>query len=559
MLSPSRELEFLKFLDTLGQYLRATRDPRKALTFALREGRAFFQAESGCIAVAEAGQDARMLIALRRDDWDLAHIGRFIRHTRPPVRSDVVLAPIRRRGAAWGAMAFRRASPPFGHDDGRLLARVTAAVSDAIQSMDRERMLEVRDRIDRRIMELLHPKDLFYQILDGLRSLTHYDHSSALLIRERGEDTLRLVAEQISWTKARSRHIGLTLPIDAELEPALASAEIYGFDREGNVWRSWTGKPVARLAELLDYNRDHDGAHARESAMLCAPLVARDGTIGLLKVASRHPGRLTPFDAELVDRFRSQAAVAIQNLTRTESLQARMLTAERKHAMADLARTVSHDVNNALGAMLPLIQQMQADLQGGRMDRAVYLDDLDQVQKSVQACRRIFGGMLSFARGGARRSHHGEVSPALETTLAVLKDGMQRRGIDLVVETVDDLAPVACGQSDLEQVFLNLLTNAREASSQGGQVTVRVEPQAERIAITIADSGCGIASEDLARVFEPFFTTKPNGNGLGLSICRSILWEVGGTLNVQSELAKGTRVVVTVPWAPLVRGHLATS
>ena len=559
MLSPSRELEFLKFLDTLGQYLRATHDPRKALTFALREGRTFFEAESGCIAVAEAGKDARVLIALRRDDWDLAHIGQFIRHTRPPVRSDVVLAPIRRRGAAWGAMAFRRASPPFGHDDGRLLARVTAVVSDAIQSMDRERMLEVRDRIDRRIMELLHPKDLFYQILDGLRSLTHYDHSSALLIRERGEDTLRLVAEQIAWTKARSRHIGLTLPIDAELEPALASAEIYGFDRDGDVWRSWTGKPVARLAELLDYNRDHDGAHARESAMLCAPLVARDGTIGLLKVASRHPGRLTPFDAELVDRFRSQAAVAIQNLTRTESLQARMLTAERKHAMADLARTVSHDVNNALGAMLPLIQQMQADLQGGRMDRAVYLDDLDQVQKSVQACRRIFGGMLSFARGGARRSHHGEVSPALETTLAVLKDGMQRRGIDLVVDTVDDLPPVACGQSDLEQVFLNLLTNAREASSQGGRVTVQVEPQPERIAITIADSGCGIASEDLARVFEPFFTTKANGNGLGLSICRSILWEVGGTLNVQSEVAKGTRVLVTVPWAPLVRGHLATS
>jgi signal transduction histidine kinase len=218
--------------------------------------------------------------------------------------------------------------------------------------------------------------------------------------------------------------------------------------------------------------------------------------------------------------------------------------------MADLARTVSHDVNNALGAMLPLIQQMQADLQGGRMDRAVYLEDLDQVQKSVQACRRIFGGMLSFARGGARRSHHGEVSPALETTLAVLKDGMQRRGIDLVVETVDDLPPVACGQSDLEQVFLNLLTNAREASSQGGQVTVRVEPQEERIAITIADSGCGIAPEDLPRVFEPFFTTKASGNGLGLSICRSILWEIGGTLNVQSEMHKGTRVLVTVPWAP---------
>ena len=56
--------------------------------------------------------------------------------------------------------------------------------------------------------------------------------------------------------------------------------------------------------------------------------------------------------------------------------------------------------------------------------------------------------------------------------------------------------------------------------------------------------------EDLPRVFEPFFTTKASGNGLGLSICRSILWEIGGTLNVQSEMHKGTRVLVTVPWAP---------
>jgi two-component system NtrC family sensor kinase len=556
MLSASRELEFLKFLDNLGQYLRSTREPRKALAFALRESRTFFRADSGCVAVAEAGEpDARLLLTVPgQDSWDLQHIGRFIRHTHPPVRSDVMMAPVRRRGAAWGAMVFRRPRPAFDRDDGRLLARVTAVVSEAIQLMDRERMLDVRDRIDRRIMELIHPKDLFYQILAGLRSLTHYDHSSALLIRERGEDTLRVVAEQIAWTKARSHRIGLKLPLDAELQPMLASAEIHGFDRQDDAWHAWTGKPVSQLAELLDYNRGRqDAGEAREASMLCAPLVARDDMIGILKVAARHPGRLKPFDAELVDRFRSQAAVAIQNLTRTESLQARMLAAERKHAIADLARTVSHDVNNALGSMLPLIQQMQAELQTGRMDSAVYLDDLDQVQKSMQACRRIFGGMLSFARGGARRTHHGQVSPALETTLAVLRDGMQRRGIELVVETKDDLPPVACGQSDLEQVFLNLLTNAREASSQGGNVTLRVEPEQDRMAITVVDTGCGIAPENLPRVFEPFFTTKLNGNGLGLSICRSILWEVGGTLNLQSELRKGTRVHVTVPWASSTR------
>ncbi len=551
MLSTSRELEFLKFLDKLSRHLRSIREPRKALGHALRESRIFFQATRGCVAVADAGEpEARVLLTVPRDGgWDLQHIGRFIRHTNPPARTGVMMAPIRRHGAAWGAMVFSRPQPAFDHDDGRLLARITAAVSEAIQFMDRERMLEVRDRIDRRIMEQIHPKDLFYQILAGLRSLTHYDHSSALLIRENGEDSLRVVAEQISWTKARSHRIGLTVPVDAALHAALASAEIHGFDRHGDVWSEWTGKPVARLAEMLDYNRGGSDTDEREASMLCAPLVARDGMFGILKVAARHPGKLTLFDVELVDRFRSQAAVAIQNLTRTESLQARIVTAERKHAIADLARTVSHDVNNALGSMLPLIQQIQADLQSGMMEPGVYLADLEQVQKSMQVCRRIFGGMLSFARGGARRTHHGQVQPALETTLAVLKDGIERRGIDLMVETKDDLPPVACGQSDLEQVFLNLLTNARDASSKGGNVTVRVEPQQDQMAITIADTGCGIAPEDLQRVFEPFFTTKVNGNGLGLSICRSILWEIGGTMSLHSEPRKGTRVQVTVPWA----------
>jgi two-component system NtrC family sensor kinase len=547
----TRELDFFKFVDTLSNRMKPMREPRKALAHTLRETRDFFGATRGCIAVADDGEaDARVLIALPREgDWDLLHIGRFIRHSHPPVQADVMMAPIRRRGAAWGALALTRPHPIFDRYDRRLLARIAAAVSEAIQFMDRERMLGVRDRIDRKIMEQIDPKDLFYQILDGLRSLTHYDHSSALLIREPSEEALRVAAEQIAWTKARSERIGLTLPLDADVRPILESAEIYGFDRRNGVWIEWSGKPVTRLAEILDYNRAA-GGDAREASMLCAPLVTRDGIFGVLKVAARHPGRLRPFDAELVDRFRSQAAVAIQNLTRTESLQARLLTAERRHAIAELARTVSHDVNNALGSMLPLVQQMQEDLRTGKLDPAVYLDDLEQLQKSLLVCRRIFGGMLSFARGGARHTRHGHVRPAIETSVAVLRDGMVRRGIELVVDGPDGLPPVACGQSDLEQVFLNLLTNAREASAEGGTVSVDFQPRQDGLAVTITDTGSGIAPEHLPRIFEPFFTTKANGNGLGLSICRSILWEVGGTLHVHSEPARGTRVDVTVPWAP---------
>jgi signal transduction histidine kinase len=98
-------------------------------------------------------------------------------------------------------------------------------------------------------------------------------------------------------------------------------------------------------------------------------------------------------------------------------------------------------------------------------------------------------------------------------------------------------------------VFLNLLTNARDATPQGGRITVTVRAVDRLVEISIADSGCGIPAEHLPRVLEPFFTTKENGSGLGLSICRSVLWEVDGTLTIQSEPGSGTDVRVLVPQA----------
>ena len=549
MLSPARELESFKFLDRLSTHLKRAQGSQKALRHVLRDARELLDATHGCIAVArEGGPGAQLLFAVPRDGkWDLDLLGRFIRHEHPSRPDDLLIAPLRRRGGAWAALAFMRPGRPFERYDGHLLGRVAAIASEAIQHMDRERMLGIRDRIDRKIMEQLHPKDLFYQILDGLRSLTSYDHSSALLIRDESGEAFELVAEQIAWTKAKSQRIGLRIGLSDPVRLVLETGLIHGFDRRGEQWQEWNGKPVAMLATWLDYN----GGQEREGSMLCAPLVARDELFGLLKVAGKQPGKLAPFDAALVEHFRSQAAIAIDILNRTESLQARMLTAERKHAMADLARSVSHDVNNALGSMLPLVQQMQEDLQQGPPDAAVWQEDLGQLQRSLQVCRRIFGGMLSFSRGTARRSRIGHVRSAVETALAILKSGIERRGIHLSIEIPEDLPPVACGQSELEQVLLNLLTNAREATGRGGKLTVAAQYLDEGVVIVITDGGSGIAPEHLSRVLEPFFTTKPNGSGLGLTICRSIIWEAGGTISIQSELGKGTRVDVTVPPAPI--------
>jgi two-component system, NtrC family, sensor kinase len=553
MLPMERELAALKFLDGLGVQLRGVREPQQSLRLVLRSTRDFFDAAQGCIAVLQPGRPhANLLLTQPRTaSWDLDALTRFIRHEHPPVRPYLLLGPVRRRGGAWGAIAVMRERRPFDREDGRLLVRIAAALSDAIDQTDRDRIRGVRDRIDRKMMEHLHPKDLFYQILAGLRSLTHYDHSSALFIRDESEGALRLVAEQIAWKKARSRRIGLRLRIREADAAMLMSGRMFGFDRRSGSWQAWKNQPPTRLAETLDDDSTDPlgDEQIREDSILLAPLLTRDGLVGLLKIAARHAGQFRPYDADLVEHFRSQAAIAIQNLRRTESLRSRVVTAERKHAMADLARTVAHDVNNALGAMLPLVQQLQEDLRAGRLEPTVLSEDLEQLQKSLQVCRRIFGGMLSFARGAARRTGHAQVRRAIETASAILKYGLGRSGIELVIDVPEDLPTVACSQGDLEQVFLNLLTNAREAMPHGGRITVEARLAVHGVEITVSDSGCGIAKEHLPLVTEPFFTTKPHGNGLGLSICRSILWEVDGTITIRSEAGSGTRVDIALPQA----------
>jgi signal transduction histidine kinase len=559
MLPAQRELAALKFIDGLSAHLKDVREPHKALRHALRDTREFFGASHGCIATLRAGHpQADLLFSLpKKRDWDLEVLTRYIRHTHPPVRSDMLIGSVRRRGGAWGALALVAAGKAFDREDRRLIARIAGVLTDAVHRIDRDRLLGVRDRIDRKIMEQIQPKDLFYQILDGLRSLTVYDHSSALLIREEEPSSLRVVAEQIAWTKAKSERIGLRIPLTPADRAHLQSAQVFGFYRHGERWRDWSGRDGGGLAELLDYNRGDAGAgeHVREASMLCAPLVTRDSLVGVLKIAARHPEQLKPFDAELVEHFRSQAAIAIQNLHRTETLRARVVAAERKYAMADLARTVAHDLNNALGAMLPLIQQMQSDLRRGAVAPEVFAEDLEQVLKSLQLCRRIFGGMLTFSRNAARRVGFGQVRRAVDTASAILKYGMSRSAIELQVDVPEGIPDVACSQSDLEQVFLNLLTNAREATPQGGRIAVTVAAVDGVVEISIADTGIGIAPENLSRVLEPFFTTKAHGNGLGLSICRSVLWEVDGRLTIRSEPGAGTDVRVRVPLASPQQAH----
>ena len=546
-----RDLDLWIFLDELKSSLRAVREDQNALRLSLRRTCELFKVGDGCIATLTHDGSRGELISVipRGGQWDLGLLSAFLQKQRADIPPNIIMAPVYRRGRSWAVLALR-GQRKFELPSGYLaLRRIAKLMSETMETIDWQRTIEVRSRIDRKILEQLRPQDLFYQILHGLRSLTRYDHSSALLICDRRENTLELVAEQIAWQKGKSSQIGLKLPLSDDIWSLMRNEMVYGFDWRDGRWEEWSGGRSTPLAQLLDYNKivEASSSDLRESSILCAPLATRDGLLGVLKVAACYPGSFSGYEANLVEQFMPLAAVAIHNSQRTVTLEAKMLEAEKKHAVANLVRGVSHDVNNALGCVLPLVQQIMADVQSNRLQIHTLSHDVQQIEQAIQTCRRIFGGMLALARGANQGSAQANVRRALDSALAVLRDGLERQGISLDVQLGDVVPRIQVGQGDLEQLFLNLTTNARDAMPTGGLLSIKARNLGNTLELAIRDTGCGITPELISRIQEPFFTTKPNGNGLGLSICRSIIRNVGGRIEIESGVGVGTQIRVLLP------------
>jgi signal transduction histidine kinase len=143
------------------------------------------------------------------------------------------------------------------------------------------------------------------------------------------------------------------------------------------------------------------------------------------------------------------------------------------------------------------------------------------------------------------------VREEIERTLELIHYHLRNRHIAVVCQFAPDVPMVQVDRQQFRQLLLNLFTNASDAMPEGGTLTlqVRTDPPGQRLEVAISDTGMGIAAEDLPRVMEPFFTTKPEGRGtgLGLPICRRIVQEHQGDLNIVSTVHQGTTVFITLP------------
>ncbi len=539
----------LKSLFDLRAELRRYQDPRKMLINTMRHAQDLLGADAGAVAAIVREHLTTELIYStdRSEEWNLGLLNDFIKRRRPEIPDQLVVARILRRNRPWGAIALRFHSRPDGKQYLDALRSITDALNEALVEFDDGRIRTLRQRIEHKIVRRQDPKDIIYVFLHGIRSLTRYDHSAAFLATQPKNNDLQLIAEQIAWTKAKSRKIGLRLTLnDLELdELARPGARLYR--RRGKIWHnSITGKR-SPVAECLDYNRGTDTG-VRENAMVCAVIDAPDGTRGVLKISFQHSRSLGEFEAGLVDSFIPLISLTMQFMHSTDALKEQVLQAERKNVLASISRGIAHDVNNAFGAVLPLTQQLAKDVNEGRIEPETLSRDLETIESGLKTCRRIFSGMLALVRPPEDRDiGDGNVRRAIDGALNVVRSKIERHRIDVTSFVPSELSSVSGNQSDLTRVFLNLFTNAIDAMPGGGELTVSAAEQGDRVRIVVQDNGVGIPANIIERVTDSFFTTKDTGNGLGLSICRTIVWDMDGKFSIESQEGEGTKITLILP------------
>ncbi|MEW6350507.1 MAG: ATP-binding protein [Thermodesulfobacteriota bacterium] len=218
--------------------------------------------------------------------------------------------------------------------------------------------------------------------------------------------------------------------------------------------------------------------------------------------------------------------------------------------IGELAASIAHELNNPLATVSLRAEALLSRTPSDHRDR----HSLEIIAQEIERMGNLVANLLQFSRKYQQQISTIDLCDELDKTLELIRGHLRNHGITVAVECASGLPLIRADRQQLRQVFLNLFTNASDAMPSGGTLTIRcgvVEKVELEVLIEISDTGIGIAPEHLAKVLEPFFTTKPEGKGtgLGLPICKRIVKDHGGSMEITSEVGKGTTVSIVLPVA----------
>ncbi len=332
----------------------------------------------------------------------------------------------------------------------------------------------------------------------------------------------------IAWNQAMEQWCGVP------------GAELMGralFDVNPNFKRETVAEPLQRLlrGDIEEFKLD-----AVEHETLRGERVAWNIRGSLLRQTDLQ-------DAAPALASQAGAVLLIEDITDRVGLERAARQGEKLAALGTLAAGLAHELNNPIGIISSRIELMLLEADPQSLPAAMR-DDLQVLHRHAQRVARIVQGLLSFARASGSGQGPVELNHVVDETLLLIEKQVVKEGITLTRRLTPGLPPIQGDATALQQVLMNLALNARDAMSDGGEITVETDAgRPGHVRLIVRDTGPGIPHEILPRIFDPFFTTKPHGTGLGLSISYGIVRDHQGTVDVQSVPGQGTTFVLAFP------------
>ena len=216
---------------------------------------------------------------------------------------------------------------------------------------------------------------------------------------------------------------------------------------------------------------------------------------------------------------------------------------ERLAALGEMVAAVSHEIRNPLGIIRSTAELMGTLPEAGDTHRKLS----SVITEESTRLNRIVTEFLDFARPQTPDIRECDLRDIIGKNIDFLRPELDKKGITIKAELDGTPLRLMGDHGQLYRAFLNIFINASQSMENGGTIDVQVQEETERFRVKIEDTGCGIAQENLKRIFNPFFTTKDKGTGLGLSIVRKIIEGHKGTIAIESQEGKGTRVEILLP------------
>ena len=247
----------------------------------------------------------------------------------------------------------------------------------------------------------------------------------------------------------------------------------------------------------------------------------------------------------LADSFNEMSRKMAADIDELQRLNSQLIRTEKLAAMGTLAAGVAHEVNNPLASISSLVQMMRG--QEGHSSET--REKLNLISAQIERITQVTRGMTDFARTRPAARGDVDINRVVETALRLASFGEAFETLKVQTAFTNKLPHVFADEDQLQQVFLNLFLNARDAMPDGGSLNISTMMVADELVVEITDTGSGIDETNAAQIFDPFFTTKPagQGTGLGLAVCYGIVVAHNGRIEVSRNEPQGTKFTVTLP------------